>query len=237
VDIGKSFRFVFEDKKWIEKVLIGGILMLVPILGSILMMGYVVELVRNVRKHEIEPLPEWDKWGEKITDGIKLLVILLVWSLPLLLLEIILLIPMSIMDSSDTGNTIAAFLSLCFGCFTLIYVIVLMLANPSIVIKFAETGDISAGFKFGEILDYTKEHLSQIVVALIVGLLAYALAGIIGSLLCVIGLVFTFFWANTVQYHMIAQIGLAPEPSERPLETLSQAEPAEELPETSQSNE
>ena len=40
MDIGKSFSFVFEDKKWIEKILIGGILMLVPILGSILMLGY-----------------------------------------------------------------------------------------------------------------------------------------------------------------------------------------------------
>ena len=234
MDIGKSFGFVFEDKKWIEKVLIGGILTLVPILGQIIILGYSVELIRNVRQYKTNPLPEWDNWGEKIAEGFKLFVIFLLWSLPLLLLEIILLVPMSIMGNSDTGSTVASIFSLCFGCLALIYSIVLMLANPSIIIKFAETGDISEGLKFGEILNFSKEHLGQIVVVVIVGLLAFTLAGIIGSLLCIIGLAFTLFWAGMVQYHMIAQIGLTPAPPERPLETLSDASPVEELPEASQ---
>ncbi len=237
MDIGKSFGFVFEDKKWIEKVLIGGILMLVPILGSILMLGYAVELVRNVRKHEMEPLPEWDKWGEKITDGLKLLIIYFLWSLPLVILGFIIMIPLAITGDSDTGSTIAGLFSTCFGCFAFLYAIVVWLATPGLVIKFAETGEFSDGLKFGEILNFTKEHLGQIFVVIVVSWLVYMLAGLFGTLLCIIGLVFTMFWASLVQYHMIAQIGLAPEPPERPMETLSQAKPAEELPETSQSNE
>ncbi len=236
MDIGKSFNFVFEDKKWIEKILIGGILMLIPILGSILMLGYGVQLVRNVRNHEPEPLPEWDDWGAKIAEGFKLFIIYLLWSLPLIILSVLLIIPMAMTGDSDTGNAVASFFSLCFGCFALLYSIIVWLAVPGITIKFSETGEFGDGLKFGEILNFTKEHLGQIIVVIIVSWLVYMVAGLLGSLLCGIGLLFTMFWASLVQYHLIAQIGLAESKPERPLETLGAVEPAAELPETTETD-
>ena len=237
MDIGKSFSFVFEDKKWIEKVLIGGILMLVPILGSILMLGYGVELVRNVRNHDPEPLPEWDEWGTKITEGLKLFIITFLWALPLLILSFLLILPAAIMGNSDSGSAIASIFSLCFSCFAAIYAIILWLATPGITIKFSETGNFSDGLKFGEILNFTKKNLGQIIVAIIVIWLVYMVAGLLGSLLCLVGLFFTMFWASLVQYHIIGQIGLEAQKPERPLETLSTEEPAAELPETAASDE
>ncbi len=60
MDIGKSISFVFQDKKWIEKVLIGGLIMMltvifswtiiIGVIGGALMLGYMVQLVRNVRR-------------------------------------------------------------------------------------------------------------------------------------------------------------------------------------------
>ena len=234
MDIGKSFNFVFEDKKGLEKVLIGGVLMFVPILGSILLLGYGIQLVRNVRNHDPEPLPEWDDWGKKIAEGFKLFIVYFLWSLPLIILSLLILIPMALGGNSDTGSAIASIFALCFGCFTLIYAIVMWLATPSITIKFAETGEFADGLKFGEILSFTKEHLGQILVVAIVSWLVYLLAGLLGSLLCLIGLFFTMFWASLVQYHMIGQIGLETTKPERPLETLSATEPAAELPESAE---
>jgi hypothetical protein len=237
MDIGKSFSFVFEDKKWIEKVLIGGILMLVPILGSILMLGYGVELVRNVRKHDPEPLPEWDEWGTKITEGLKLFILTFLWALPLFILTFLLILPAAIMGNSDSGSAIASIFSLCFSCFAAIYAIIVWLATPGITIKFAETGNFSDGLKFGEILNFTKKNLGQIIIAIIVIWLVYMVAGFLGSLLCLVGLFFTMFWASLVQYHIIGQIGLEAQKTERPLETLSAEAPAAELPETAVSDE
>ena len=231
MNIGKSIGFVFEDKKWIEKVLIGGILMLIPILGPILMMGYGIELVRNVRNHEPEPLPQWDEWGAKIAEGFKLLIINFVWGLPLFILMFLMFIPMAMAGNSDSGSGFASFLLLCFGCFTFLYAIVLWLAVPGITIKFAETGELSDGFKVGEILDFTKKHVGQIIVVAIVSWLVYMVAGMIGMLLCGVGALFTMFWASLVYYHMIGQIGLEDAPPARPLETLSTEDAAGELPE------
>lgn len=234
MNIGKSFSFVFEDKKWIEKILIGGVLMFVPILGSILLLGYAVQLVRNIRNHDPEPLPEWDDWGTKIAEGFKLFIVYFLWSLPLIILGFLIAIPLALGSNSDTGSTIASIFALCFGCFAFIYAIVVWLATPGITIKFAETGEFSDGLKFGEILSFTKDYLGQIIVVAIVSGLVYLFAGLLGSLLCLIGLFFTMFWASLVQYHMVGQIGLESPKPEHPLETLSTAEPAAELPETAE---
>jgi hypothetical protein len=231
MNIGKSLSFVFEDKKWIEKVLIGGVLMLIPLLGPILLMGYGVQLVRNVRNHDPEPLPAWDDWGTKIGEGLKLIIITIIWALPLYVLMFLMFIPAAMNGNSDTGSAFASFLSLCFSCFTFLYAIVLWLAVPGIIIKFAETGEFGDGFKFGEIMDFTKKNLGSIILVAIVSWLVYMVAGLIGSLLCLVGLLFTMFWASLVYYHMVAQIGLEEAPA-RPMETVTPpAEPAAKLPE------
>jgi len=232
MNIGKSISFVFEDKKWLEKVLIGGILMLIPILGQILMVGYGVQLVRNVRKHEPEPLPAWDEWGTKIAEGFKLLIIQFIWGLPMFLLMLLMFIPAALAGNSDSASGFAGFLMLCFGCFMIIYAIVLWLAIPGITIKFAKTGEFSDGFKISEILDFTKKHVGQIIVVAIVSWLIYLLAGLIGALLCGVGTFFTMFWASLVYYHMVGQIGLEEAPAAvAPKEALSTEETAGELPE------
>ncbi|HHB91250.1 MAG TPA: DUF4013 domain-containing protein [Anaerolineae bacterium] len=234
MDIGKSFGYVFEDKKWIEKVLIGGLVSIIPILGHILLLGYFVELVRNVRQHQPEPLPEWDNWGEKLAEGVKLLIIMLVWSLPLIILFFVAFVPLFFATDSDSGTFLSIIL-FCFNCLLFLYAIVVALAAPSITIRFAETGELGAGFQIGDILAFTKEHVGQILLVVIVSWVVYMIAGLVGMLLCGIGLLFTMFWAGLVYYHMVGQIGLTPAPApaqpETPLKPIPEPEAAPELPE------
>jgi hypothetical protein len=230
MDIGKSFTYVFEDKKWIEKILIGGLLMLVPILGLLLLYGYGVQLVRNVRSHKPEPLPEWDDWGTKIVEGLKLVVVLFIWSLPLIVLGFLMSFPLALAGNSDSGSSIASLFSVCFSCFAFLYGLVIWLATPGIIIKFAETGELAEGFKFGDILDFTKKHLGQIIIVALVSWVVYMIAGLIGAVLCLVGLVFTMFWATLVQFHLVGQIGLEAAAPARPLESLPAEEPVEKLP-------
>ena len=235
MDIGKSFSYVFEDKKWIEKILIGGLVTLIPILGTLLIMGYWIALVRNVRNYDPEPLPAWDDWGQKIVDGLKLVIIYFIWSLPLVILYFLMIFPLALFGDSDAGSTIGSLFALCFGCLAFLYAIVVWLATPGITIKYAEGGDFGDGFKVGEILDFTKKHVGQIILVALVSFVVYMIAGLIGSLLCFIGLIFTMFWAGLVQYHMIGQIGLEPAPApaapEAKPEPIDQPEAQPELPE------
>ena len=208
MDIGKSFTFVFEDQKKIEKILIGGLVMLIPVIGAIILLGYSVRLVRNVRNHHPEPLPEWDDWGGMLSEGLKLFIIYFLWSLPLIILSIFLIIPMALAGDPEDAGVIASLFGLCFSCFAFLYAIILWLAIPAITVKFAENGEISDGFEFGEIMGFAKKHVGEIIIVALVSMAAFTIAGMVGSILCVIGSLFTYFWATMVQYHLIAQIGL-----------------------------
>src|SRR4051794_19603583 len=81
-DFVKPFAFVFEDARWINKVLIGGIFQLLSALlvGIPFLLGYLAQLVRNVVANATLPLPEWDDLGEMFNEGLRLIGVAIVYS-------------------------------------------------------------------------------------------------------------------------------------------------------------
>lgn len=217
MDIGKPFSFVFEDENWLQKLLIGGLITLGGILfswtviGALvafgLIYGYMVEVVRNVRRGHPKPLPEWDAWGDKTIKGLKLMAIQLIWALPM-----ILVVAPSAIITSLTENTGAAeafaILSLCFSCLAALYGVFFALLMPAITIRFAETEEFSSGLNVRDILAFTREHIGDVIIATILVFAVQVIAAIVGAILCGVGLLFTTFWAYLVQGHLYGQIGL-----------------------------
>ena len=58
MDIGRSFSYILEDEDWWKKVLIGGLLTLIPIIGPFYGLGYLLEAIKNVISGREVPLPE-----------------------------------------------------------------------------------------------------------------------------------------------------------------------------------
>src|SRR5210317_1391292 len=100
MDYGKSFTFVFEDEKWISKFAVGVIISLVPIV-NFAGYGYMVQLLKNVRDGEENPLPEWDDFGKFFVDGLKFLAGYLIYFIPIILLSFF-MIPVAI--AADAGG-------------------------------------------------------------------------------------------------------------------------------------
>jgi hypothetical protein len=226
VDVGKSLTYIFEDPRWLTKVLIGTVVLIVSsilssiligILGFFIIAGYGLDVIKNVRNGERYPMPEWsDRWGEWLVLGLKLAVVLLVWALPLILV----MIP-TILGAALTGNEDLAWLGgiiITFGaCLAILWGIVIFLASPAIYVRLAETGDISSGLQFGDIVEFTREHLGDVLIAVVVYWLASIVIGVVAStvglLLCVVGVFVTAsagqFITTLVQSHLYGQIGLA----------------------------
>ncbi|MCO6453446.1 MAG: DUF4013 domain-containing protein [Caldilineales bacterium] len=213
MDVGRSISFVFQDKKWIEKILIGGLVtlvialfswtLIVPILGGALLAGYALGVVRNVRKGEPDPLPEWTEWWDKIVDGIKLVVLLFIYSLPGLLITA----PGSVANALSQGEGFGAFLGGCFAILGMLYNVVLIFFIPAITIRYAETGAISAGLQVGEVIAYTRDNIGDAFIAVIAAWVISIIAVLVGIILCGIGILFTGFWAMLVQAHLYGQVG------------------------------
>ena len=51
LSIEDAFRFVFRDKKWITKVLIGGIITIIPI-ANFIVLGYILRILKDAKNAE-----------------------------------------------------------------------------------------------------------------------------------------------------------------------------------------
>ncbi|MCA9896021.1 MAG: hypothetical protein KC615_23710, partial [Anaerolineae bacterium] len=80
MDFGYSLSYVFEDQAWVSKLAMLVLFMLlsaIPLLGLLalaVVLGYMVELVSNVRSGLPNPLPTWDGYETKFRTGGYLLI-------------------------------------------------------------------------------------------------------------------------------------------------------------------
>ena len=226
MDFGKAFTYVFEDPDWVRKLGIGTLLMLLGILFSwliigliplIIILGYTVDVVRNVMNGERHPLPEWQDWGGFFNRGLKLFIAFFVWALPIIIVLIPVMIGGALTDSNrDLGGmeAIGILLTICGSCLMLLWSLVLTLFTPAIYVRFASTGRLSSAFEFGKLWGFTQRNLGDVIVSIILVLLAgliAAVAGMLGFVALLIGALITIpaasLWQYLVQSHLFGQIG------------------------------
>lgn len=197
MDIGRAFTFTFEDKDWLKKVAIGGLVTMVPILNFVAM-GYAVRTLRNVREGRELPLPEWDDWGGDFTRGLLLSVGILIYSLPGIAVILLGLLFSSLLDEK-------ALLAIGY-CPGILWSLLVSFVTPALWIQLAKENEFNALFRFEQIFSTIRDHLSDYIVAFLLIIVAQVAAGVIGLVLCLIGTIFTAFLASLVQAHLLGQV-------------------------------
>jgi len=205
MDIGKAVTFVFEDEEWLKKVLIGGCLMFVPIVGQLMVMGYGMEIARRVVKGHPQPLPEWEEWGQMAIDGFMSMVISFVWGLPIALIGICLAIPAAVLSGNDDGGTIFMILMSCMALIVILFALLAALLSPAAIVRYAVTGELGTAFKFGEIIAMVRENLGAYLMVLLVVAIVAPIISMLGSVLLGCGALFTTFLSYLVKYHAFGQ--------------------------------
>lgn len=213
MDIGKSFGFMFKDENWITRILIGGLLGLVPILNFVIY-GYMLEVIKNVSEDRELPLPTWEDFGGKFMKGLMVVIAGFIYSLPLIVLWIIYFVVMMVVggtasssgEMSDAGGGAFAICTIAFYCIAFIYSIIvyMFLMYPGLM-RYADSGEFGTFFKFGENFRLATANLGQYIVMLLVMLVAALAAAIVGSIACGIGVIFTSFWTLLVSGHLFGQ--------------------------------
>jgi hypothetical protein len=213
MDFAKAFSFVFEDPDWVKKVVIGGLIGLVPVLGQFIVMGYMVAVGRNVIRGNPQPLPDWADFGQFLVDGLYTFVISLVYALPILAAVCLILLPAlaiggAFADEGELG-AIGVLGICCFVPFSVIYGVALQwFFLPAALARYADTGDAMSALRFGEILAITRANPIVFLVALLVTMVANFIAGF-GAIACIIGVLFTQFYAQCVTGHAYGQAYVA----------------------------
>jgi hypothetical protein len=212
MDIGSSFTYMFQDKDWIKKILIGGVVGFIPIV-NFAAIGYMVQIIRNVRDGQTLPLPEWDEFGKYFVDGLWIFLIFLVWAIPIIVVAC--LSGIGTAAVGDSGDLQGAYgvVSACFSCLMVLWGFVIAAASPAIMIRFAESGQFSAGFQFGEIFSFISANLGNYIIVIILVWVAGLIASL-GVILCVIGVIFTQFWSYLVAGNLMGQLAAEDQPAE-----------------------
>lgn len=213
MDIGKAFGFVFDDDQWITKILIAAAilaagvffswLLLIPLILAVLLLnGYEVEIIRRVINGESPVLPEWDNWGELIMDGLKLLIIEIVYALPIILVSACLgpVAGITAEESQEMSSLFSGFM----GCLNFLWGIVLALFLPAATAFFVAEGEVSAAFRFGDVFGFVRDNFGTYVVVAVISWIAGIIGGL-GLLLCGVGFLVTAPYAGWVTSHLTGQ--------------------------------
>lgn len=226
MDFQRAFTFFTKDDEWLSKL---GLLALFSFLGSILffpiflVMGYGVDIARNVRKG-IEPeMPAWDDFGKVFIDGIYMFLARLVYSLPALLLVCVaiggVIASGAAAETFESDELAAAAILSTFGivfCLGMLLAVVYMFIGPAVIIQYIRTNEFSACFRFREVFGIARTHISEIfmMVAVLFGLgfVFSIVTGVLGAIPCV-GIIAVVILAafympvmTAVSSHLIGQI-------------------------------
>jgi hypothetical protein len=212
MDIGASFTYMFEDDNWIKKIAIGGVVFLIPIV-NFAAFGYLIQIIRNVRAGQPLPLPEWDRFGQYFIDGLWIFVIFLVWSIPILVVVCLQGIGGAILANNQDQATAYRLISACLSCLAGLWGLVLGILYPAILVRYVEVGELVAGFQFSEIFDLIRSNVGNYVIVVLLTWVA-SLIALLGLILCVVGIIFTQFWAYLVSGNLMGQLAAQRQHSE-----------------------
>ena len=220
MDIGKSFTYVFDDENWVQKLVIGGLLLLasvipvVNIFTALVVLGYSLRVLKNVGEGSDRPLPDWDDWGGDWVKGLMIILAALIYSIPIWIVSGL----SSAVSYFATGSAgyssyadpgaLGGMVGLCIAamsCLSGLWGLAIGIVLPAGIIKYGMEGEFSSFFKFGEIFRYIGDNISNYIVAILLNSVAGIVASL-GIILCVIGVFLTTFWSTLVGSHLFGQV-------------------------------
>jgi hypothetical protein len=208
-DFARPFQYAFEDPNWMKKVLMGGLFLLIPIVGPMVAYGYMIRTMRQVADGNDSSLPEWDQFGDDLMTGLKAMVTVLGYVFPGFIIyfgaQIVGVILSAVGGHSDAVGTIAGLVMMAGMCLGMPILMIGALLSPIGLLRFVDTGEIGAAFRFGEVLGFVKNNFVNILMALVVGFVGQFIAQF-GIIACFIGVLFTMTWALMVQGHAWGQV-------------------------------
>jgi len=169
--VGDSFAYAKEAVvgKWNQWVM----LIIATILLGIPLMGYSLKVLRGEK-----PAPEVTDWGTLFIDGIKYIIISIIYAIPAFIV-LFLTVGVSVLGamSGDPTAAMAAVGGMLVGMLVFLIVMIIIAVFEIIgIVRFARTGSIGEAFNFGAILATIGKigwvpYIIALVVLIVVGII------------------------------------------------------------------
>lgn len=212
----RAFTYVRDDPEWLGKLAICVILafaslILMPFVGLGLfplavLLGYMLEIARNVRKEKTPLLPKWDNYADLLARGAGVLPAMIVYNLPLVLASVcVALLPSNFGDEAVRGfATLSALL--CLGPLALIYLAIIwpMLA-AGVAHYIDDRGETRHFFEVARLFEETSSIRAESIQWVLIVLILNLTSSIVSVILPCIGWIIIAGLTFPVHGHLLGQ--------------------------------
>jgi hypothetical protein len=209
INFGKAFTFIFDDERWFDKLVVPVLVSLIPIIGAMALTGYVLRTIKNVIQNEVDPLPDF-QFGEDLERGFRFFLVGLVYSLPMMLVVGLMMIPLFTLNNNESVSALGVIVLILGGLMLLAYGLFLMLIQPISMANFAVKDTFASGF---ELRNFFKRLGNNFTAWLLViaGMVLASIISPMGTIVFGLGAFITTAYSQLMVAHLTGQAYVASE--------------------------
>jgi len=187
-ELSDSIAWPSRDPEWVRKVLLTGLILIIPVVGQLVLLGWMLAALDNLRAdHPVLPEAGFSYLGR----GVNLFVVYLVYGVALVVLFGVLFgagVALTL-SGSNAASLVGVVLILLSYAILIIAGLGLSLVTPAIVVA-TERGGIGGGLNVSGVVRLVRVDIEESLRAGLFTLVA-SLIGSIGAVACLIGQFFT----------------------------------------------
>lgn len=181
IDLNQIFTFPFKDAEARKYFLIGCAVALagfiIPVLPYLVLFGYVTRIAKQIFNGEAPRMIAWDDWGGMLKDGARMFGVRIIYSLPILIIAIPLMIAgialpivMESVNSSSADSIIIIFSMVMLAAMCVIIPLSLVLSAiiPAAEMNAVDKAEFAAGFRIREWWPIFRANLGGFIVAFVI---------------------------------------------------------------------
>jgi hypothetical protein len=203
--VTEAFVWPFRDPEWPAKLIIIALILLIPIVGAINGIGWMLASLDRLRAGEERLAPaNLNHLGR----GIRLFAVQLVYLIGIIIIALVIFVTaivLEVQQGNGSGNAAliaaAVFLNLLGISVVTVLSLGLTFVTPAIVLA-TDAGGVGAGLRVVEVIRRSRVNLNHTLIAGLM-LIAASFVGSLGSIVCGIGVLVTTAYALAMQAWII----------------------------------
>jgi len=189
----------FKSPKWMMNTLLGGVCVFIPVIGAIVIKGWLISGFWGRDDERPETFPDFDfnKFGKYLERGLWPFLVSLVSSLVMTMPACVIIVPLTMIftllgsqDHGSVGGCAAAFLFVVLMVFYLLLFVGMMVVLTPLTVRASLIQDFAQSFNFAFLKRFVALTWKETVIASLFLFAASLLLGTIGLILLCIGVYF-----------------------------------------------